>query len=65
MEEVQEGALAAIRQLCVGHDRAADVQLALLKIPGAAEIYLSRLIALRPAVLKQTLQVNIVTIKLQ
>lgn len=58
MEEIQEGALAAIRQLCLGHDAAADVQLALMKLPGAAQLYLSRLVAMRPTVLKPILQVR-------
>lgn len=58
IEEIQERALATLRHLCVGHDRMADVQLAVMQSQGSpAELYLLKLFEMRAPVLKQTLSV--------
>uniref|UniRef100_A0A0N5AVH8 Armadillo/beta-catenin-like repeat protein n=1 Tax=Syphacia muris TaxID=451379 RepID=A0A0N5AVH8_9BILA len=56
VEDIQERALATLRHLCVGNSHHVEAQKAVFQ-PDCAEFLLRKLMEMRPAILKQTLQI--------
>uniref|UniRef100_A0A1I7XVD7 Armadillo/beta-catenin-like repeat protein n=1 Tax=Heterorhabditis bacteriophora TaxID=37862 RepID=A0A1I7XVD7_HETBA len=54
IEEIHERILATLCHLCLGHSMASEVQHAIFRMP---ELFLEKLIDMRPVILRQTLQV--------